>query len=62
MAEASRKSNPVRQAALASYLEAMAEDLAQLARRNGLDALGYLFELARLEAENIQHQSDGLEG
>ncbi|MGE5536667.1 MAG: hypothetical protein ACM3W7_14255 [Acidobacteriota bacterium] len=40
----------------------MAEDLAQLARRNGLDALGYLFELARLEAENIQHQSDGLEG
>ena len=36
----------------AAYIEDMARDLAALARRNGLDTLGYLLDIARLEAEN----------
>lgn len=28
-------------------------ELAVIARRNGLDTLGYLLEMARLEAENL---------
>jgi hypothetical protein len=30
----------------------LSADLAALARTNGLDTLGYLLEMARLEAEN----------
>jgi hypothetical protein len=31
----------------------MATELAQLARRHGFDALGYLLDMARLEADNL---------
>ena len=31
----------------------MATELAQLARRHGLEALGYLLDMARLEADNL---------
>jgi hypothetical protein len=40
----------------------MSADLATLARRHGLQTLGYLLELARLEAENLSgriKRSDG---
>ena len=37
----------------ADYVAAMSGDLALLARRHGLDTLGYLLEMARLEAENV---------
>jgi hypothetical protein len=40
------------QAATASYLASMAATMAAMARSEGLDTLGYLFEMARLEAEN----------
>ena len=36
----------------AAYIEDMTRDLAALAKRNGLDTLGYLLDIARLEAEN----------
>jgi hypothetical protein len=35
----------------AHYIASMTEELAQLARRNGLDTLGYILEMARLEAD-----------
>jgi alcohol dehydrogenase class IV len=40
------------QMAAASYLAAMAATMATMARVHGFDTLGYLFEMARLEAEN----------
>ena len=43
-------------AAAAEYIASMAGDLALIARRHGLDTLGYLLEVAKLEAE---HQSGG---
>ena len=35
----------------ANYVAEMTRDLATLARRNGLDTLAYLLDIARLEAE-----------
>lgn len=43
--------------AAASYVAALSSDLAAIARRHGLTALGYLLELARLEAENISRKN-----
>ena len=37
----------------------MSADLASIARRHGLDTLGYLLDMARLEAENISRYGDG---
>lgn len=39
--------------AAASYIAALTEELAQLARRQGLDGLGYILEMARMEADQI---------
>lgn len=39
-------------AAAAEYIAALVADLAEIARRHGLDTLGYVLEMARLEAEN----------
>ena len=39
-------------AAAAAYVATFATELAALARRHGLDTLGYLLDMARLEAEN----------
>jgi hypothetical protein len=38
--------------AAAEYIAAMSGDLADLARRHGLDTLGYLLDMARLEADS----------
>ena len=38
--------------AVAQYVAAIAADLATMARQNGLDTLGHLLDMARLEAEN----------
>jgi len=35
----------------ARYIASLADELAQLAKRNGLDALSYILEMARIEAE-----------
>jgi len=37
----------------AHYIAALAHELAQIARRNGLDTLSYILEMARLEADQI---------
>jgi hypothetical protein len=35
----------------------MATELATIARRNGFDTLGYILEMARLEADEIARHS-----
>jgi hypothetical protein len=37
----------------AHYIAAMTGELAKIARRNGLDALGYILEMARIEADQV---------
>jgi hypothetical protein len=37
---------------VATYIATMSDDLAVMARRHGLETLGYLLDIARLEAEN----------
>jgi hypothetical protein len=44
------RSDPVQ---AAEYVATFATELALIARRHGLDTLGYLLEMARLEAENL---------
>jgi len=45
-------------AGVASYVATMSADLATMARQHGLDTLGYLLDMVRLEAEN---QTDRVE-
>jgi hypothetical protein len=40
-------------------LAELSRDLALIARRHGLDVLGYLLEMARLEAENVTRHMNG---
>jgi flagellar biosynthesis/type III secretory pathway protein FliH len=48
-------------AATAAYVASLAADLAALARKQKLDTLGYLLDLARLEAEGLaQGLAEGL--
>ena len=42
--------------ALGVYMATMTASMARIARQNGFEALGYLLELAHLEAETIRRQ------
>ena len=45
---------------VANYVATMSADLATMARRSGLDTLGYLLEMVRLEAESeTRHSQNG---
>lgn len=44
---------PSGQTAVASYVASISNDLATMSRRTGLDTLGYLLEMVRLEAESL---------
>jgi hypothetical protein len=44
--------------AAAAYVAEMTGDLASLARRHGLDALGFILDMARLEAEHASRRLD----
>lgn len=48
--------------AAAAYLGEMAASLAVVARRHGLDALGYIFDMAQEEAHNNARPLDGRRG
>lgn len=37
----------------AQYIAILTHELAQIARRNGLDTLSYILEMARLEADQV---------
>ena len=45
--------NDGNQTAVATYVATMSADLASIARQHGLETLGYLLEMARLEAETV---------
>jgi hypothetical protein len=40
-------------ATVANYVATLSANLASMARRHGLDTLGYLLDMARLEAKNV---------
>jgi hypothetical protein len=43
----------------AAYVAELSADLASLARRHGLDTLGYILDMAHLEAENVTRHVNG---
>jgi hypothetical protein len=49
--EVDHPSQPVSPASVAAYIADLTKELVELARANGLDALGYLLDMARLEAD-----------
>jgi hypothetical protein len=53
----SMSDDPAARVAVASYVAALSADLANLSRRTGLDTLGYLLEMVRLEAEHAARPS-----
>jgi hypothetical protein len=48
--------------AVANYVATLSADFAAMARRSGLDTLGYLLEMVRLEAESVYGHSDRKNG
>ena len=48
--------------AVATYVATLSADLANMARDTGLDTLGYLLEMVRLEAESSARQNHGPNG
>ena len=59
MAESSGRGvdGPETRASTATYIAELTEELAQLAKRHGLLSLGYILEMARLEAAEIAKAS-----
>lgn len=47
------RDNAAEHGAIASYIATITADLAIMSRRSGLDTLGYLLEMVRLEAESV---------
>ena len=45
--------------AAANYVADLSAELAVLARQHGLEALGYILDMARLEAENVSRHVNG---
>lgn len=43
----------------AAYIAELSGSLSAIARRHRLDTLGYILDMARLEAENSTRRSDG---
>lgn len=62
MAERSEPVEPSARTAVASYVATLTTDLAVMARKSGLDTLGYLLEMARLEAESLTRHNGGPNG
>jgi hypothetical protein len=57
MANQPTESEPGDRAAVANYVATLSADLATMARRNGLETLGYLLEMVRLEAESASRHN-----
>ncbi len=58
MAGQTANDTPDDRLATANYVAALSGDLATLARHHGLPTLGYLLDVARLEAENVVRHTD----
>lgn len=54
--------SPGERTAVASYVATLSADLANMARSTGLETLGYLLEMVRLEAESSARQTNGPNG
>ena len=60
MANQGASAGPGSRTVVANYVATLSGELATLAKRNGLDTLGYLLEMVRLEAENeTRHSQNG---
>ena len=60
MADQPPSGEPANRTVVANYVATMSADLASMARRSGLDTLGYLLEMVRLEAESeTRHKPNG---
>jgi len=59
MANQSKSGEPDSRTEVASYVATLSADLATMARRTGLETLGYLLEMVRLEAESTSRQANG---
>jgi len=57
MSDRLSQTEPNGRSAVASYVATLSADLASLARRTGLDTLGYLLEMVRLEAESASRHN-----
>ena len=53
---------PGERTAVASYVATLSADLASMARDTGLETLGYLLEMVRLEAESSARQNHAPNG
>ncbi len=63
MTDQAGPNEPDNRAAVASYVATLSADLSVMARRTGLDTLGYLLEMVRLEAESAaRHTPHGANG
>ncbi len=51
--------DPDEREAAAAYVAELSAELAVIARRHGLAALGYILEVAKLEAENATRNVSG---
>ena len=58
MAQRTNGSEAADRGAAAADLAANTADLAAIARSHGLDVLGYLLDMATVEAENVSRQAD----
>jgi len=58
MAGQSANEKPEDRLATANYVATLSGDLAALARHHGMPTLGYLLDMARLEAENVVRLND----
>jgi hypothetical protein len=57
MADQSSSGDAGNRIQVANDVASLSADLATMARRSGLDTIGYLLEMVRLEAENETRQS-----
>jgi len=50
---------PIDRVAAADYVADLTAELAKLARQHGLDTLGFILDMARLEAQNTARRLNG---
>ena len=53
MPDPSHRQDSIDPVAAASYIADLSSDLALIARRHGLESLGFILDMARLEAEAV---------
>ena len=58
MAQRTNRRQAADRRAAGAPLRAITADLAAIARSHGLDVLGYLLDMATVEAENVSRQAD----